>query len=142
MEWGVNCCRLLCRMIQPPQLQISNLRQPNQRLAYKSGEEDLNKQSDQQAPKVTKKLVYESDDEELQKRTNQAVKKAPKRKAVERPSVEKRTRPAAGWKLDFDDDAQEIEASRVLKPANRLQSVLTRHVADGPTGICAALPAC
>ncbi|RVE42695.1 hypothetical protein evm_012662 [Chilo suppressalis] len=115
-------------------------RKTNKRLVYESGEEGLNKQTDQQVRKVTKKLVYESDEEELPKRTIQAVKKAPKRKAVERPSVEKRTRPAAGWKLDFDDEAEEIEASRVRKPANRFQSVLTRRVADGCLRRTASLP--
>ncbi|XP_063835974.1 uncharacterized protein LOC135085149 [Ostrinia nubilalis] len=93
----------------------------------------------QKPRKTAKHLFDDSEEESVNKPTKSSAKKSStKRKSAESSSGDKRTR-TSGWKLDLDDDA-DVESSRARSQPGRLQSVLTRRVADGVLRRTASLP--
>ncbi|XP_063837195.1 uncharacterized protein LOC135086390 [Ostrinia nubilalis] len=104
-----------------------------------SEDESVNKPLKQKPRKTAKHLFDDSEEESVNKPTKSSAKKSStKRKSAESSSGDKRTR-ASGWKLDLDDDA-DVESSRARSQPGRLQSVLTRRVADGVLRRTASLP--
>ncbi|XP_063830909.1 uncharacterized protein LOC135080155 [Ostrinia nubilalis] len=118
----------------------------------------------QRPRKASKAVFYDSEDEHASKRTKTLKKPPPSKrksaaglekdlfdsedeqvhkrvgKETKRPAALKRKRARAdGWELELDDE-EDVEASRARAAPGRLQSVLTRRVADGNLRSTASLP--